>query len=577
MSQLKTGLHSLAEQLGLRRHAGRGEQLKLHLLEPIQHKLRQVAAHADYHLQGFAPWQLVLYTAVTVIVVLKLIHLGSEASEDVRQRGFVQAACDFGKSLPIIKGIVQRQQAKAIAQIRASLEEKPEAGHEPFKALPQQGCDPKDVLARLHHKEGKDVRFPEGQSTVSGTLYMAGQDHMQLMNDAYTSFAHTNPMHGDVFPSVRRMESEVVNMTASLLGGGGDTEVCGAMTSGGTESILTAVKASRDYMRYKFGIKHPEMVMCTSAHAAFYKAAVYFGIKLITLKPDRSHRLSPAAVKKAITRNTVLVVASSPGFPHGVMDPVPEIAKITQARGICLHSDACLGGFVLPFVRKLGEHAVPAFDFSVPGVTSMSVDTHKFGMAHKGTSVVLYRNADIRRHQYTGVTDWSGGLYISPGFAGSRSGALIATAWASLVHLGIEGYLRITDGIMKASKQFESGVREIDGLEVVGEPAMSVVAFKAAKGGPDIYKVNDLMGRKGWHLSPLQHPPALHMCFTAQHVHTIDALLHDLSKAVAELRKDPNCCPDGMAPMYGLAAVSPDRSLINEFLIAYQDVLLSGA
>ncbi|KAK9813985.1 hypothetical protein WJX73_007983 [Symbiochloris irregularis] len=567
----------LMEKLRLRKHPSKLSELLQYVPRPVLHKARELAAEVDYSLREYAPWQIALFSALLAITLLQLWKWALAASEDIRERGFVQAACDFGKSLPIIRGIVQKQQAQAVAKIRASLEEKPDIGHEPFKELPRQGEAPDKVLKRLRHKEGKDVRFPDGKSTVSGTLYLAGDDHKRLLNSVYSEFAHTNPMHGDVFPSVRRMEAEVVNMTASLLGGGGDSEVCGAMTSGGTESILTAVKASRDYMRFTKGIRRPEMIIGRSAHAAFFKAASYFNIRLIRLDLDKDHRLSPAAVKRAITSNTVLVVASSPGFPHGIMDPVPELAKITHKRGICLHSDACLGGFVLPFVRKRGQHHVPPFDFSVPGVTSMSVDTHKFGMAHKGTSVVLYRNADIRRHQYTGVTEWSGGLYISPGFAGSRSGALIATAWAALVHMGLDGYMKLTDDIMKASKRFEEGVRHTEGLEVVGEPSMSVVAFKASKGGPDIYKVNDLMSRRGWHLSPLQFPPALHMCFTAQHVDTIDSLLEDLQECVAALKADPKCCKDGMAPMYGLAAVSPDRSLINEFLIAYQDVLLSGA
>lgn len=348
------------------------------------------------------------------------------------------------------------------------------------------------------------------------------------------------------------------------------------MTSGGTESILTAVKASRDYMAATRGITQPEMVVAVSAHAAFIKAAEYFKIRLIRLPVGRDFRLSAAAVRSAVGPNTVLVAASAPGFPHGLVDHVEEIAKVTRRRGIPLHVDCCLGGFVLPFARKLG-HRVPPFDFSVQGVTSMSVDTHKFGMAHKGTSVVLYRSKDIRRHQYTSITDWTGGLYISPGFAGSRSGALIATAWAALVHLGEEGYLAATDAMMRAAQRFVAGVQAIEGIEVVGEPEMTVVAFRASRRALDIYKVNDLLSQRGWHLNALQRPAALHICLTAAHSPAIvDLLLRDLREAVQAALQDPKAGGDGMAPLYGMAAAVPDRRVVSQFLTAYQDALLEA-
>jgi len=492
--------------------------------------------------------------------------------------GFKQSLFDFGKALPGIRGIVKREQAKIQEKLRKSLESEVSKGNEAFKSLPHDCLPSDEIRARLRYKAAKDVQFREGQSRVSGTLYMAGEEHVGLLNETYTMFSHTNPMHSDVFPSVRQMEAEVVAMTASMLGGGpqGDSGVCGAMTSGGTESILTAVKASRDYMKETRGIRAPEMIIGLSAHAAFFKAAEYFKIKLVRVPVGKDYRLSADTARKYITRNTILIVASSPGFPHGVMDDVPSLAKLALKHGVMLHSDACLGGFVLPFASKLG-YAIPAFDFSVPGVTSMSADTHKFGMAHKGTSIVLYRTPAIRRHQYTRITEWSGGLYISPGFAGSRSGALIATAWASMVHLGEEGYLQLTGDIMKASKDFEAGIRASSHLEVIGHPQMSVVAFRAKQPKlVDIFRVNDNMTAKGWHLSALQLPSALHMCFTAQHVGVIEELLKDLEVAV----KEALSCPDGsgsqgMAPVYGMNAQMPDRSVVGEFLSTYQDVLLS--
>lgn len=300
---------------------------------------------------------------------------------------------------------------------------------------------------------------------------------------------------------------------------------------------------------------------------------------------------------------------------------------MTRRRGIPLHVDCCLGGFVLPFARELG-HPVPPFDFSVPGVTSISADTHKFGQAHKGTSVVLYRSQALRRHQYTSVTDWTGGepapplgaaalrlplcpgvaaplcpgdavrltlrlplsrpqptvagLYISPGFAGSRSGALIATAWASLAHLGRDGFLAATAGLMAVARTFAEGVGAIPGLEVMGSPEMCVVAFRASPGSKaapplNIYQVNDLMSRRGWHLSALQRPAALHICFTAAHgPAAVAALLQDLAACCAAAAADPAAGGGGMAPLYGMAAVVPDRRVVGNFLVAYQDILLQA-
>ncbi|CAK0780190.1 hypothetical protein CVIRNUC_004963 [Coccomyxa viridis] len=544
----------------------------------IQKGFQHSTASIDASLHGLQPWQVAAVTAVVVLLTLWALTWLQAAFAEVRETGFVQSLIDFLKTLPGIRGLVKREHTKMMVKLRASINKSLLNGGEQHLQLPKKGLPAQQIISSLEKRGQHDVPFDEGASTVSGTLYLSGEAHCALLNDVYTRFSHTNPMHADVFPSVRQMELEVLAMTAAMVGGGpeGDPEVCGAMTSGGTESILTAVKASRDYMRAKRGIKHPEMVVGQSAHAAFFKAAEYFKVKLVVVPVGKDMRVTAAAVARALTRNTVLVVASSPCFPHGVIDDVEGIAQVASKAGVCCHTDACLGGFVLPFAHKLG-YPVPAWDFSVPGVTSMSLDSHKFGMAHKGTSVVLYRSKGIRRYQYTRITDWSGGLYISPGFAGSRSGALISTAWASMIHQGEEGYLRITDQMMKAAGAFAKGLQQIEGLQLAGSPAMTVVAFRASKPRAlNIYALNDLMSQRGWHLSALQLPPALHMCFTGQHASIVDSLLKDLQECVDILQKDSTGIKDGMAPIYGLASVSPDRKIIGEFLVAYQDVLLSG-
>lgn len=274
---------------------------------------------------------------------------------------------------------------------------------------------------------------------------MADVEHFRLLNRVYARFAHSNPLHPDVFPASARMEREVVAMTAALLGGGprGRASVCGCLTSGGTESILTAIRATRDFFAQQRGsASQPELIAATSAHAAVHKACAYFGIRLVTVPVEAgSYRMDVNAARRALTANTIMLYASAPGFPHGVVDDVPALAALARSAGVALHVDACLGGFVLPFAAAAAaggpagrpRRGPPPFDFSVAGVTSMSADTHKFGMSHKGSSVLLYANAELRRCQYTAVTDWSGGLYISPSAAGSRPGGLIAQTWASLM------------------------------------------------------------------------------------------------------------------------------------------------
>ncbi|KAI7840937.1 hypothetical protein COHA_005368 [Chlorella ohadii] len=533
----------------LRPYVNRLAPLVSPALAAVAPAVRQAAAATNASLAGLEAWQLVVISVLATLLLGRLLRSMRRALRTAQDKGVKQVVAGALLDLPGVRGQVQRKQAELRETIREDLRKKSAQSSAPagLRQLPRKGAASNDVKRQLLYKQNDDCRFADGDSRVSGTVYMAGAVHKQLLNEAYQMFSITNPMHADVFPSVRKMEGEVVAMTASMLGGGpaGDPGVCGSMTSGGTESILTAVKASRDYMMATRGITEPEMIIAVSAHAAFIKAA-----------------------------------ASAPGFPHGLVDHVADIAKVTRRRGVPLHVDCCLGGFVLPFARQLG-YPVPPFDFSVPGVTSISVDTHKFGMAHKGTSVVLYRSAEIRKHQYTSITDWTGGLYISPGFAGSRSGALIATAWASMVHLGEEGYLQITDGMMKAAKQLIDGVQQIEGLEVVGQPEMSVVAFKATraavKKGLDIYKVNDLLSKQGWHLNALQRPAALHICITAAHSSgIIELLLRDLREAVATALQDPSAGGEGTAPLYGMAAVVPDRRIVAQFLTAYQDALLEG-
>jgi glutamate/tyrosine decarboxylase-like PLP-dependent enzyme len=381
-----------------------------------------------------------------------------------------------------------------------------------------------------------DVRWRDGR--VFCLVFHGGEEIESLLQRAYTMYFSENGLNPTAFPSLRKMETEVVAMTASLLGGG--ERVVGNLTTGGTESILMAVKSARDWGRSR-GVRDPEMVLPQSAHPAFEKAGHYFGVKPVHIPVDASFRAELGAARRAVGRRTVLVVGSAPSYPQGAVDPIEELAELARRRGILCHVDACVGGMMLPFVRELG-HPVPAFDLRVPGVTSLSVDLHKYGYAAKGASVILYREPELRRHQYFAYTSWPGGIYVSPTMTGTRPGGTIAAAWAVMHHLGREGYLAIAGEVMEATHRIREGVERIDGIEVLGRPAMSVLAIGARRGAAelDIYEVGDLLTERGWHLDRQQSPPSLHLTVNRAHVPFVEAFLADLQEAAALAARKPS-------------------------------------
>jgi len=378
-----------------------------------------------------------------------------------------------------------------------------------------------------------DAKWHEGR--VWSLVYHADDQVTDLLKEAYSLFFSENGLNPMAFPSLRRFETEVVAMTAGLLGG--DEETAGSMTAGGTESILMAVKTARDWARAERpAVTAPEMVLPQTAHPAFHKAGHYFDVKPVVIPVGPDLRADVAAARAAVTASTILVIGSAPSYPHGVVDPIPELAAIAQEHGILCHADACVGGFMLPFVRKLG-YAVPDFDFSIPGVTSMSADLHKYGYAAKGASVILYRNAGLRRHQFHVYTDWPGGIYASPGMAGTRPGGPIAAAWAILNYLGEEGYLALTDMVMKTAQKLQDGVRAIPGLRILGEPVMSIMAIGSDK--LNVFEIGDEMALRGWALDRQQFPSSLHVTVTPAHAQAADQFLADLGQVV-ELVKRPS-------------------------------------
>jgi sphinganine-1-phosphate aldolase len=375
-----------------------------------------------------------------------------------------------------------------------------------------------------------------------------------------------------------KMESEILAMTAKMLNADAVTvrnpgdQVCGTITSGGTESILMAMKAYRDWARKDKGISSPEVIMPHTAHPAFDKADQYFGIKMVHIPvsaPD--FRVDPAAVEARINANTAAIVGSAGNYPYGLIDPLDKLSDIALKHNIGLHVDGCLGGFIFPWIEKLG-YPIPPFDFRLPGVTSMSADTHKYGFALKGTSVVLYRSNNLRRHQYFNVPDWPGGLYASPTAAGSRSGGLTAATWASMVYLGEEGYLEAVRAIMAVADKIKKGIEGIPELTLNGEPTF-VISFRSEE--VDVYHINDFMKTRGWRFNVLQLPPALHFCITMPQTFVADVaerFLEDLSAGVEYARSKAGTVAETTA-LYGLAGTLEGNQQVTELIYGVFDYL----
>jgi sphinganine-1-phosphate aldolase len=441
---------------------------------------------------------------------------------------------------------------------------------EQFNKIPEDGLDRKDILTLMERfKSLEEATWEEGYT--SGMVYHGNQDHIDFINHVYAINSHSNPLHPEIWPSVSKFDAEVVAMTAWMLGSQKTSdEIVGTVTSGGTESILLAMKTYRDWAREKKGISEPEIIIPSTAHAAFTKAGEYFGIRIIRIPVGDDFRADVPSTKKTINKNTIALVGSAPPYPHGIVDPIEELSGLALEHGLGFHTDACLGGFILPWAEKLG-YEVPTFDFRLPGVTSISVDTHKYGYAAKGTSVILYRGRDLRRFQFFSITDWSGGFYVSPTFAGSRPGALISAAWAAMLSLGESGYLEATKRILNTTAWLKNEIRQIPEIQVIGDP-LFLIAIKSE--AINIYQIMEFMSARGWALSGLQLPPAFHLCVTLRHTQEgiKERFLEELKKAVAYVKEHPDA-PEGVGPIYGMAAVVETRDLVNSVMDWWTDLL----
>lgn len=429
-------------------------------------------------------------------------------------------------------------------------------------ALPAQGSSHDDVMSQIEGALGGDANWRAGR--IFSLVYFAGDDVAQVIRDAYSAAIFTNGLGPAAFRSLKKMESEVIEMTADLVG---LPEAFGNMTSGGTESILMALKTARDWARVEKGITKPEVIVPVTAHPAFDKAAHYLGMTRVPTPIGADFRADVAAAKAAVTPNTVLIVGSAPCYPFGVIDDIRALAALASENGIPCHVDACLGGFLLPFIERLGNEVRP-WDFRVPGVESISADLHKYGFAARGASTIMYRRKEYRRHQYFMKDDWPGGLYGSPTLAGSRPGGAVAASWAVLKYLGEDGYKRHAQTMLDTTRALTTGINAIEGLRVVGQPEMTVFAFTSDTF--DVHAVGDALASAGWFPDRQQEPASLHIMVTPAHADVVSEFLEALDDAVQKVASGEQA-PGGQAAIYGAMAKMEDKTPVRAFMSEFID------
>jgi len=459
--------------------------------------------------------------------------------------------------------------------------------------IPRHGLSKEEVFTALQSFKVYDMDWKSGK--VWAYVYNPGEETRQVMTEAYNMFLTENCLDPSVFPSMLKLETDIVRMVANLLRG--DEGVVGHVTSGGTESIMLAVKTARDKARAERpDITTPEMVLPKTAHAAFHKAAHFLGLKpVVTPFEPSTFRANVQAMSDAITQNTILLVASAPSYSQGVIDPIGEIGALAQEKGLLFHVDACVGGIHLSFMRKMG-YPLPDFDFSVPGVTSISADMHKYGYATKGSSTILYRDKSLRRYQIFACTDTTAYTLINPTVLSSKSGGPLAGTWAILNFLGEAGYEHIVREVQEATRRLVEGINQIEALRVLGKPDMCMFSF--ASDVLNVYQLADEMKKRGWYLqgqfsTPLS-PRNLHISVNYGTLTKEDALLQDLRECVEIVKKSKpidtamirgevacllqNPTPQAFANLAALAGIQgselpEEMAMINEVLDALPDEL----
>lgn len=441
--------------------------------------------------------------------------------------------------------------------------------------LPEHGIEHETILSMLTTMSDAENKVWEtGQ--CSGTMYCGDHDHYDFLNEAFAKFSYVNSLQRDMCPSATKFEAEIIAMTLDLMSASSISSTIpgGLVTSGGSGSIAHAMLAYREASSAT--TSRPNVIKPETAHPAFDKACHLFGIELRIAPVDPlTTQVDVEWVKNAIDRNTVAIVGSAGNYGYGTVDPIRELGAVALENEIGLHVDGCLGGFILPFGRELG-YDIEAFDFSVPGVTTISADTHKYGYALKGTSVLSFADEKLRNSQYFYLTDWSGGKYCSPGMDGSRSGGLLAATWAAMIHLGRSGYREYARQIFATSFAMQDAVRAHDELRILGKPSF---LFSFTSDVFDIYHVNDFLRTKGWRMNGQQYPNAIHMAVTRPQTQpgTVERWTEDLADAVTYANEHRDDTPSSGA-IYGGVDGGPTEeadAFIKMFMAAMMDQQMS--
>jgi len=397
--------------------------------------------------------------------------------------------------------------------------------------FPEKSESPEKIKERIDTMRIDDAAWESGK--VFGFVYKPHQQAAEFIEEVFSRYFYHSTLNPYTFPSICQMENEIAGMVAQLLHG--DRHTVGNLTTGGTESIILAIKLARDKGLKEKKIHQPEIILPRSVHPAFHKASHLLQVKPVTIPLDREYRIDIQEVVRHINQNTVMIVGSAPCYPYGVIDDIPSLGAIAKKHDILFHVDACMGGMMLPFLDT-EAYPVPDFDFRVKGVTSISVDPHKFGYGPKGCSILLLRHRRLRKYQFFIETNWPGGIFASTTVSGTRGGGPVAGTWAMLLYAGRETYREITQRVMTAREKLLLFIKENQNqLQVIGQPAMGVLAITSKE--LDIHALGDLLDEQGWKVNRLQNPAALHLTINETNYTTMDLFISDLQNGLNKLKE----------------------------------------
>jgi len=536
---------------------------------------------ANEQLDEYAPTTIIIGTLASVYLLNKTYMLGSKTTQFIKKNWPVsffdkkqiqKSTAQILRHVPIVGPIIEKEADKELAKlssdIQASVDKHRKSLGPIYSKIPEQGL-PKDFIINII-SQANDEYKNNLNGRVSGMMYTnESKEYNDLLDETYSLTKFTNPMHDEEFPLIDKMNAEILAMYQTLFKGNvtefnskEKKKLAGLVTDGGTSSVMEVCSAYVKYARSK-GIEKPEIIIPSTAHVSFKNATERFGAKLIEVPVDlKTGKADITAIEKAITKNTCMMVGSAPSFPCGVFDPIEELAAIAKKHNVLFHVDACLGGLLYPFAKAAGYN-IPSCDFSVPGVSSISCDPHKYGKTPKGSSIALY-HPDNPASSFSIYTDlkWAGGMYVAQGMKGSRPGHVVGTTWAATLYHGMDGYTNDAKNILELTKKLSDAIQKIDGIRLLYPTELSVIAMSTTDNDINPYLVASRLKKSHWNLNTIQTPPGLHLCITAAHVQHQDMIMkefiRDLTDAVEYAKAHPFEKPSGTAGVYGMLPEVPD-------------------